>query len=37
MVTMNSWMRIGVNSLDERDRTPGVLRSETRLNWFGGP
>jgi len=22
---------------DERNRTPGVLRSETRLNWFGGP
>jgi hypothetical protein len=25
------------NSLDERNRTPGVLRSETRMNWFGGP
>ena len=23
--------------LDERNHMPGVLRSETRVNWFGGP
>jgi hypothetical protein len=25
------------NSLDERNHTPGVLRSEIRMNRFGGP
>ena len=24
------------NSFDERNHTPGVLRSETRMNWFNG-
>ena len=23
-------------SLDERNHTPGALRVETRMNWFGG-
>ena len=25
------------NTLDERNHTPGVLRSESRMNWFSGP